>query len=93
MTSDRNAEAADDADWTPEGVPLGFTTGLSMALRDQADRFEPSNDAYRRLAEAVNDRRRPMAGRWVRPVVAAAAVMAAVGLTVALLAGQRTQRV
>ena len=93
MTSDRNAEAADAAQWTPDGVPPGLTTELSMALRDQADRFEPSNDAYRRLAEAVDDRRRPMAGRWVRPVVAAAAVMATVGLTVALLAGQRTQRV
>lgn len=79
--------------WDDGDFPGELTTRLSNAFSEQADRFEPSNDSYRLLAEAVDQRAKPRQTRWVRPLAAAAAVVTVAGLGVSLLAGQNTQSV
>ena len=65
---------------------------LSTTFEQQADRFEPSNDAYARLAEAVN-RQTPASpverfGGWLRPALATMAVVGIAGVGAVALQGR-----
>ncbi len=93
---DHNSAQGDELD--PEGRFTSLTGSLGSAFQSQADRFEPSNDAYTKLAQAVSqdqDRR----GRNIRtiglfrPMVAAAAVVATVGIGGTIIASQGSQSV
>ena len=74
-----------DDDWRPASVPPGLVDNLRSALRQQGDGVEPSHDAYRQLAEAVQGAGRPTAVTWLRPALAAAAAVAVLGAGVTLL--------
>ena len=78
----------DDQDFTSLADRLG------SAFNDQADRFEPSNDAYARVAEAVGEAQQgPRSVGWFRPLAAAAAVVATVGIGAMALSTQGSQSV
>ena len=57
---------------------------LAVAFDQQAERFEPSNDAYARLAEAVNQQAPATGvdrvGGWFRPALATLAVIGIAGV-------------
>lgn len=67
MASETGPTAAspDPENRLPDGVSPRLLSELSRAMSEQADRFEPSHDAYRKLAEAVAGQTRPTAGRWL----------------------------
>jgi uncharacterized protein YraI len=80
----------------PDGRFTALTGNLGSAFQAQADRFEPSNDAYAKLAHAVTedqDRRanQSRAVGWFRPLAAAAAVVAVVGVGGVFVANQGSQ--
>ncbi len=93
---DQGKTGGDELD--PEGRYSALTGSLGSAFRSQADGVEPSPDAYTKLANAVvNDQDRRTRGArsigWLRPIAAAAAVVATVGIGGALLANQGSQSV
>ena len=80
----------------PDGRYTALTGNLGSAFQAQADRFEPSNDAYAKLAHAVTqeqDRRASQSRSlgWFRPLAAAAAVVAVVGVGGVFVANQGSQ--
>lgn len=67
---------------------------LSQAFSQQADRFEPSHDAYAKVAEAVAGRQKPsrVIG-WFRPVAVAAVVLGVVAVGGIVISAQGSQSV
>lgn len=85
---DFNADPASD-----EGFG-SLTDRLGSAFTDQADRFEPSHNAYAKVAEAVTQAQQPTrATGWLRPLAAAAAVAGVVGVGGIVLSTQGSQSV
>ena len=91
------SEEQPNDDLDHDGRFTSLTDSLGSAFESQADRFEPSNNAYASLAEAVNAHdpsvRSTRTIGWFRPALAAAAAVVAVGGGATLLANQQPQSV